>query len=237
MTAQTFTLDGVSIPFTEGQTIIEAARSAGVFIPFLCAHPEFPAHGSCRVCTVLVNGRSMASCTTKAASGHVVESNTPALNRDRQALVQMLLVEGNHFCPGCEKSGGCTLQSVGQELAVTSAGFAHESPTRPVDASHPEILLDFNRCILCELCVRASSDVDKKDVFALSGRGLHKHLIVNAESGRLADTGMTTADKAMSVCPVGVILPKRRGFSAPIGERPYDRENPRARVEKKGRAR
>lgn len=232
----TFTLDGVAVPFTEGQTIIEAARAAGIFIPFLCAHPEFPAHGSCRVCTVLVNGRSMASCTTKAAAGLIVESDTAGLNRDRQALVQMLLVEGNHFCPGCEKSGSCTLQTLGTDLGVTSAGFALESPTRPVDASHPEILLDFNRCILCELCVRASSDVDKKDVFALSGRGMHKHLIVNAESGRLADTGMATTDKAMSVCPVGVILRKRRGFVDPIGHRPHDREPPRAAVEKKRRA-
>ena len=61
-------------------------------------------------------------------------------------------------------------------------------PDRPVDASHPDILLDFNRCILCELCVRASRDVDGKNVFALAGRGINKHLIVNAESGRLADT-------------------------------------------------
>ena len=223
MTRPTFTLDGATVPFDEGQTIIEAARKAGVFIPFLCAHPEFPAHGSCRVCTVLVNGRAMASCTTKAADGQVVESNTAALTRDRQALVQMLFVEGNHFCPGCEKSGACTLQSLGKDLSVTSAGFAHESPTRPVDASHPDILLDFNRCILCELCVRASTDVDKKNVFALSGRGLHKHLIVNAESGRLADTDLSVDDKAVSVCPVGVILRKGRGFDVPIGERKYDR--------------
>lgn len=226
-----FTLDGASVAFTDGQTIIEAARVAGRFIPSLCAHPEFPAHGSCRVCTVLVNGRPMSSCTTKAAEGQVVESNTTALNRDRQALVQMLFVEGNHFCPGCEKSGACSLQSLGKELGVTSAGFAHESPTRPVDASHPDILLDFNRCILCELCVRASSDVDHKDVFALSGRGLHKHLIVNAESGQLADTGMALEDKAMTVCPVGVILKKRQGFATPIGARRDDVSTPRQRVE------
>ncbi|MDP1920224.1 MAG: 2Fe-2S iron-sulfur cluster-binding protein [Myxococcales bacterium] len=233
----TFTLDGEAIEFEPGQTLIEAARVKGRFIPFLCAHPEFPAHGSCRVCTVLVNGRPMASCTTKAAEGLVVESTTAELKSDRQALVQMLFVEGNHFCPGCEKSGGCTLQSLGTELGVTSAGFAHESPRRPVDASHPDILLDFNRCILCELCVRASADVDHKDVFALSGRGLSKHLIVNAESGRLADTGMSTTDKAMTVCPVGVILKKRHGFHAPIGERPHDVESPRQHVEHvKGRA-
>jgi [NiFe] hydrogenase diaphorase moiety small subunit len=85
-------------------------------------------------------------------------------------------------------------------------------------------LLDFNRCILCELCVRASAEVDGKDVFALSGRGITKHLIVNAESGRLADTLLSVGDKAMSVCPVGVIQRKRKGFLVPIGERTYDHQ-------------
>ena len=59
-------------------------------------------------------------------------------------------------------------------------------------------------------------------MFALSGRGHTKHLIVNAESGRLADTTMAASDKAAQVCPVGVILPKRRGFVVPIGKRIYD---------------
>jgi [NiFe] hydrogenase diaphorase moiety small subunit len=231
----TLTLDGAAIPFAEGQTVIEAARAAHTFIPSLCAHPDFPAHGSCRVCTVLVNGRPMAACTTKAAAGLVVESSTAALTADRRALVQMLFVEGNHFCPGCEKSGGCTLQTLGTDLGVTSAGFAHESPNRPVDASHPDLLLDFNRCILCELCVRASAEVDRKHVFALSGRGLHKHLIVNAESGRLVDTGMSVDDAAANVCPVGVILEKRVGFTTPIGRRPHDLETPREAVEGKER--
>jgi [NiFe] hydrogenase diaphorase moiety small subunit len=104
-----------------------------------------------------------------------------------------------------------------------TAGFRHLYPDRPVDASHPELLLDFNRCVLCELCVRASRDVDRKNVFALSGRGLSKHLIVNSESGRLGDTDVAVTDKAVEVCPVGVILRKRVGFAVPIGERRYDR--------------
>jgi [NiFe] hydrogenase diaphorase moiety small subunit len=105
---------------------------------------------------------------------------------------------------------------------VHSAGFRHQFPDRPLDASHPDILLDFNRCILCELCVRASGEVDGKNVFALSGRGINKHLIVNAETGLLKDTDIALTDKAMQVCPVGVILVKRVGFSQPIGQRRYD---------------
>jgi [NiFe] hydrogenase diaphorase moiety small subunit len=218
----TFLLDGEEVPFEEGQTVIQAALAAGHYIPHLCYHPEFKPHGSCKVCTVEVNGRTMAACTTPARTGMEVANQTENLNRERQTLVQMLFVEGNHFCPSCEKSGNCLLQAVAYDLEIMSAELDHLFPNRPVDASHPDILLDFNRCILCELCVRASRETDGKNVFALSGRGITKHLIVNAESRRLADTDIELTDKAMEVCPVGVILRKRVGFKVPIGERRFD---------------
>ena len=219
----TFSLDGKEIPFREGQTIIQAAQADGKWIPHLCYHPEFKPHGSCKLCTVKVNGRHMASCTTQAAAGQVVESDTEELNAERRTLLQMLFVEGNHFCPSCEKSGNCKLQATAYELGMMTPHFDHFYPSRPVDASHPEVLLDFNRCILCSLCVSASRDVDRKFVFALSGRGIGTKLIVNSPSGQLADTDVGLDDKALQVCPVGVILRKRRGFAVPIGERTFDK--------------
>jgi [NiFe] hydrogenase diaphorase moiety small subunit len=164
----------------------------------------------------------MTSCTLPVKAGMQVTSRNEQLDSDRQTLVQMLFVEGNHFCPSCEASGNCLLQAVAYDLDIMSSGLDYLFPNRPVDASHPEILLDFNRCILCELCVRASREVDGKNVFALSGRGITKHLIVNAESRRLADTDVAETDKAVHVCPVGVILHKGVGFRVPIGERRFD---------------
>jgi [NiFe] hydrogenase diaphorase moiety small subunit len=219
-----FQLDGETVPFEPGQTVIQAALAAGHYIPHLCYHPEFKPHGSCRVCTVEVNGRTVASCTLPAQEGMEVLSQSDRLRKEHQTLVQMLFVEGNHFCPSCEQSGNCRLQAVAYDLDIMSAELDYFFPNRPVDASHPEILLEFNRCILCELCVRASAEVDGKNVFALSGRGITKHLIVNAESGRLADTDIAVTDKAMEVCPVGVILRKGVGFRVPIGERRFDRQ-------------
>jgi len=218
----TFTLDDHEISFEPGQTVLEAALAAGTYIPTLCSHRDYEPHGSCRVCTVKVNGRPAASCTTPAHEGDHVESATPELKEMRRELVQFLFTEGNHFCPSCEKSGDCTLQAVGYELGVTNGEYNPLFPTRRVDASHPDVLLDLNRCILCELCVRASARVDGKHVFALSGRGITKHLVVSAESGRLGDTTLTKDDRAVDVCPVGAILRKRRGFAVPIGERTYD---------------
>lgn len=231
MSEPTFTLDGQEIPFAPGQSVMQAALDAGVFIPHLCYHPEFRPHGSCKLCTVKINGRPATSCTTPAAAGLDVESDTQEILDKRRALLQMLLVEGNHFCPSCEKSGHCKLQALGYELGVMSPHFNQFYPDRPVDASHPDVLLDFNRCILCELCIRASAEVDGKNVFALSGRGITKHLIVNAESGKLADTNFALTDKAAQVCPVGVILPKKVGFKIPIGQRRFDAASISAHVD------
>ena len=218
----TFMLDGTAVPFTPGETVMQAALTAGHYIPHLCYHREFKPHGSCKVCTVRANGQTVASCTLPAQAGLVIECAAPDLEENRRTLVQMLFVEGNHFCPSCEKSGNCLLQAVAYDLEVLSTDLDHFFPNRPIDASHPQLLLDFNRCILCELCVRASAEVDRKSVFALSGRGMSKHLIVNAESGRLVDTDVKVTDKAVEVCPVGAILRKRVGFRTPIGARRYD---------------
>ena len=221
-TRPTFELDGAEVPFDDGQTVLQAALAADRYIPHLCYHPEFTPHGSCKVCTARVDGRTVATCTTPARAGMRVESATEEMDSLRRVLVQMLFAEGNHFCPSCEASGNCVLQALGYDLGVLTAGFRYMFPVRPVDASHPDILLDFNRCVLCELCVRASREVDGKGVFAISGRGIDKHLVVNSESGRLADTDIAVTDKAMEVCPVGAILHKGRGFSVPIGSRRYD---------------
>ena len=222
MSRETFTLDGQAIPFEQGQTIMQAAMAAGVYIQRLCYHPDLKPHGSCKLCTVKVNGRHTASCTYQAQNGLSVESNTEELNGERRSLLQMLFVEGNHFCPSCEASGNCQLQATAYEMKMMTAHYDHFFPDRPLDASHPEYLLDFNRCILCSLCIRASRDVDGKNVFALSGRGIHTRLIVNAASGLLADTDFSGEDKAAHVCPVGVILKKRTGFAVPLGQRSYD---------------
>lgn len=222
MSDRSFMLDGHSVPFTPGQTLMQAAAAAGHYIPNLCYHPDLKPHGSCKVCSVKVNGRTIASCTTLAQDGLNVESATPEIEAERLSLVQMLFVEGNHFCPSCEKSGDCRLQATAYDLNMLSQHYEQFFPTRPIDASHPDYLLDFNRCILCSLCVRASRDVDGKNVFGLSGRGIGTRLIVNARSGLLADTDFSGVDMAAHVCPVGAILPKRHGFSVPIGQRTYD---------------
>jgi len=232
LTPGTFELDGQEVQFAPGDTILQAATRAGHYIPHLCWKPEFPPHGSCRLCTVKVNGRTGAACTLIAGAGQEVESNTEELNAQRKTLLQLLFVEGNHFCPSCEKSGDCLLQATAYEMGMEGPHFEEFYPSRPVDASHPEIWLDLNRCILCSLCVRASAMVDGKQVFAIDGYGIHSHLIVNSASGLLGDSALLASDRAAHVCPVGAILPKRLGYATPIGQRRFDLQPVSQQVEK-----
>jgi len=216
-------IDGRHVAFSEGQTIIEAALAAGIYIPHLCYQPDFEPHGSCKVCAVKVNGRACSACTTNASDGQVVDNNSDEINTSRRTITQMLFVEGNHLCPSCEKSGDCELQAVAYHLKMFDAHFPHLFPHREIDASHPNIMLDRDRCIFCELCVQASRDVDQKNVFAISGRGIDSELVVNSPSGELRDSDLDVNDKAAHVCPVGAILIKRQAFEVPIGQRTYDK--------------
>jgi len=218
----TLTIDDVEVQGSPGQTILQAADAAGIYIPRLCSKEGLEPFGSCRVCTVLVNGRPQAACTQPIAEGMVVENDTDRLRAIRRSIIEMLFVEGNHYCMFCEKSGNCELQAMGYRLEMLAPKYPYQFPKRDVDASHPDIWIDRNRCILCARCVRASRDVDGKGVFDFVGRGPHKRIAVNAEAD-LAGTDAAAADKALEACPVGALMVKRVGYKVPIGQRKYDR--------------
>ncbi len=222
--SKTITIDGQEIPFQDGQTIMDAAIEANVYIPHLCHNPDYTPHGSCKLCTVKVNGRNCSACTFPASEGQDIINKSNDLEKDRKRITQMLFVEGNHFCPSCEKTGNCQLQAVAYYLDMHDNHFPHFFAKREMDASHPDILIDHDRCIFCNLCVRASREKDGKDVFAISGRGINKRLIVNSKSGQLKDSDIELNDCAAHICPTGAILIKRTGYQVPIGQRIYDHQ-------------
>ncbi|GAA5182431.1 hypothetical protein GCM10025771_31710 [Niveibacterium umoris] len=217
-----FSFDGVQLPFLQGQTILQAAADAGHYIPHLCYRPEFPPHGSCKLCSVKANGKFTSACFEPVTEGMKVESETPEIQGYRKRVVQMLFAEGNHYCPFCQQSGNCKLQAVAYHLGMEDTHYAHQYPRRQLDASHPDAMIDYDRCILCELCVRASRDVDHKQVFGVAGRGIEARLLVNSPSGLLGDSRFSITDAAAQVCPVGAIVPKKAAFAVPIGQRRYD---------------
>lgn len=228
-----FKIDGVEVKGEAGQTIMDAADQAGIYIPRLCDVEGLEPQGSCRVCTVKVNGRPAAACTQPVAKGIEVENKTLEILNWRRDLIRMLFHEGNHLCPICEASGRCELQAMAYRLEILQpAKYPYLQPVRPIDASHPDIMLDTNRCIRCGRCIRASKDIDGKNVFGYVGRGIRKRVGVSGEN--LAQTNVHLDDRAIALetCPVGCIIRKGLGFFTPIGQREFDHEPIGSNIEK-----
>jgi [NiFe] hydrogenase diaphorase moiety small subunit len=217
-----FTIDGKEVTGQAGQTILRAASAAGVYIPRLCAYKNLIPRGSCRICSVRVNGRIQAACVQTISEGMVVENDTAEIREFRRALIDMLFVEGNHYCRFCEKSGLCELQALAYRFGITAPQFPLLNPDRPIDLSHPDIYLDHNRCIQCGRCVRVSQELDHKNVFQFVGRGHRKRLQVNGEA--LAATSLALTDQVTAACPVGALMRKRVGYVVPVGRRKFDRQ-------------
>ncbi|KKK74422.1 hypothetical protein LCGC14_2883940, partial [marine sediment metagenome] len=118
-------IDGREIEAKAGQTVIQAADYAGIYIPRLCYHQDLVPGGHCRVCTVKINGKATNACTFPVAEGLVIENDTEEIKKARRQVIEMLFVEGNHFCPFCEKSGNCELQSLASRLGMTAPTFPY----------------------------------------------------------------------------------------------------------------
>ena len=223
MTGRTlrFSVDGVEVEAMEGQSVIEACDAAGVYIPRLCHHPELEPDGNCRLCTCKINGRHAAACVTPAVHGMVVENETPELTADRRTILEMMFVEGDHPCPYCVASGDCELQALGYRLKMTAPAQPYLWPRKGIDSTHPDVLLDRDRCILCSRCIRASRMEDGKTVFGFEGRGIAMRLSVDGD-GKLGDSQLAAIDKAARVCPVACIVIKREGYRTPNGLRRFD---------------
>ena len=113
-------IDGVTVTTEEGRNLVDVAAEAGVYIPTLCYLEGSPALGTCRACSVKVNGNVVPACIVKVTQGMRIEVNEPETADMRKALVEILFSEGNHNCPSCEKSGRCTLQAVGYEVGMSN---------------------------------------------------------------------------------------------------------------------
>jgi [NiFe] hydrogenase diaphorase moiety small subunit len=215
-----FEIDGKPCYAEAGQSIIDAAKANGIFIPSLCHVEGVKPAGSCRICNVKVNGRMMTACTTPVSENMAVENDIEEINELRKTIIEVLFVSGNHFCPSCEKSGNCELQALAYRYQMLVPRFPYEFPIKGVDASADHIFHDRNRCILCKRCIRTVTK-DGKNVFAYHGRG-GEHLQVMMDVELASQLTEEEAQEAMEICPVGAILRKEQGYLVPIGERKFD---------------
>jgi [NiFe] hydrogenase diaphorase moiety small subunit len=218
-----FKIDGAECMGQKGQYVVDAARENHIYIPTLCNIPGVKPRGACRICSIRINGKLMTACTTPIAEGMEIESKTADIEDLRKSIVELLFTEGNHFCPSCERSGNCELQALSYRYQMMVPRFKFQFRQRDVEASHPKLVKDHNRCILCKRCIRAVKDKDGRSLFAFGKRGHNVDINIDTK----LSTNMTDqqAQRAADICPVGAILVKEKGFTDPIGKRRYDKKS------------
>ncbi len=226
-----FTIDGQICLAEEGKQLIEAAKENNIYIPTLCNFSGIPPKGSCRICTVLINGKPATACTTKVSENMDIKTSTEELENFRKAVIELLFIEGNHFCPSCEKSGNCELQALAYRYKIMAPQFPYLFPKRSIEAWHPKLIKDHNRCILCKRCIRGIKNEQGKSIFAYGKRG--ENLEINIDKETSKNISDELAQKCMDICPVGAILVKEKGFTVPIGKRKYDYNPIGSDIEKK----
>jgi len=206
----TIRLNGRTVEAGEGQTVLEAARAHGVYIPSLCFHPKTGQSASCRVCAVEVEGARglVMSCNTAVWDGMVVHTETEPVLQARRAIVDLLLSEGIHDCLACEMCGQCELQEAAYRLGIEKPSERRELPPQPPDISHPMIVRNPDRCILCNRCVKACNDVVVNGVLDVAFRG-HRSMIVADQDAPLGRSSCVGCGECVQLCPTGALIEKK----------------------------
>ena len=205
-------IDGELINALEGQTILQAAKAAGKFIPTLCDLAGLTSVGACRICIVEVSGidRLLPACTTPIQDGMSVTTNSPKLARYRRIAVELLMVERNHVCAVCVSNGHCELQSMATAMGISTVRFAYNFPKLSLDASHPRFVLDHNRCILCTRCVRICAELEGAHVWEMTSRGINARIVSELNNKWGDARTCTNCAKCVQACPTGALAEKGR---------------------------
>ncbi len=222
MPVLTLTVDDQQITAQANDTILQAARDAGIAIPTLCHLDGVGDIGACRLCLVEVAGSNklVASCVTKAAEGMVVHTSTDKLRNYRRMILELLLAERNHVCSVCVANGHCELQSQAAANGVDHVRFEYQFPLLNVDVTHERFGIDHNRCILCTRCVRVCDEIEGAHTWDLSGRGARARVITDMNQPWGEAASCTSCGKCVLACPTGAIFQQ----GSTVAEMERDRE-------------
>ncbi|MCS6797412.1 MAG: formate dehydrogenase subunit alpha [Myxococcota bacterium] len=218
-------LDGKTVRARPGESLLEVARRAGVYVPTLCWQPNLSAVGSCRVCLVGVKGARgpVAACTTPAQPGLVVRTDDPVARRVARTVVELVLSEVRP--PERAAAAGdanCNPDYNADELDAVARHFGlhgsrFDGPRRAArrDERHPYLALDLERCILCGRCVRACDEVQGTFALTYAGRGWNEVIAAGPGVGFEASACVSCGACAAS-CPTGAIEDRGLGKGAPV---------------------
>lgn len=209
-------LDGTRVSFTPGQSVLEAARAAGVFIPSLCFHRKTGVLSACRMCVVEVDGSPglHPSCGLGAAAGMVVRTDSPAVRSSRRSVIDLLLSSGRHDCSACAATGRCELQEAAAAAGVEKASFILPRSFPPADDSSPLIARDPSRCIHCGRCVTACNEVAVHGVLGVAGRSAETRHIICDDDRPMGASSCVQCGECVQACPTGALLDKASSRAA-----------------------
>ncbi len=208
------TIDGVTVEVAAGTNLIEAARLAGVKIPYFCYHPYLSVVGQCRICMVEVEGapRLAIACATPVSDGMVVRSeSSPRVKEARDAVMEFLLANHPLDCPVCDQAGECLLQDHSFTEGRDTTHMVETRRTFPGFERRligPHVIQNQNRCIHCSRCIRFTQEISETAALTYKSRGNHAY-IDTFDGQPLTDPfSACTAD----VCPVGALTVREFRF-------------------------
>lgn len=207
---KTLKIDGIDVAAREHETILQLAQENGIFIPTLCHIEGLSEYGGCRLCLVEIKGSNklLPACMTYAEEGMEVTTNSKRLRQYRYTILDMLFSERNHVCSVCVSNGHCELQYLAARTGMTHVEVPYLNPNVPVDASHPYFIMDHNRCILCQRCVRVCGEIEWAATKGVMGRGVNTRIIHDLNQAWGDSLTCTSCGKCVNVCPTGALIQK-----------------------------